>query len=266
MGDSAIAGLWLRLALVLIVAMLVGVGSVLLANRMLPKPVAEGHNSTLSPFLTCVALVYGPLVGFTVVVAWGHFSSAEANVAHEASTLTTMYRQTVGMPVPEQTQMRELLRKYAKTVEGPEGNKQDVGSPSDTAQAALTEMYKVLAREQSSAASSATSGEFLGQLTVLASDSNQRMLDAQPRRPGLLWAGLLTGGVVLVALSGFMRLDSTRGHLMLSSAIALLLGLLLFMSSGSTIPSRTRWALLTHRFSNPWGLRRNRPRHMIRPR
>jgi hypothetical protein len=69
MGDSGIAGLWLRLALVLIVAMLVGVGSVLLANRTLPKPVAEGHNSTLSPFLTCVALVYGPLLGFTVVVA-----------------------------------------------------------------------------------------------------------------------------------------------------------------------------------------------------
>ena len=70
MGDSGIAGLWLRLALVLIVAMLVGVGSVLLANRTLPKPVAEGHNSTLSPFLTCVALVYGPLLGFTVIVAW----------------------------------------------------------------------------------------------------------------------------------------------------------------------------------------------------
>lgn len=71
MGDLGIAGLWLRLALVLIVAMLVGVGSVFLANRALPKPVAEGHNSTLSPFLTCVALVYGPLLGFTVVVAWG---------------------------------------------------------------------------------------------------------------------------------------------------------------------------------------------------
>jgi hypothetical protein len=31
-----------------------------------------------------------------------------------------MYRQTVGMPVPEQTQMRVLLRKYARAVEGPE--------------------------------------------------------------------------------------------------------------------------------------------------
>jgi hypothetical protein len=242
MGDSGIAGLWLRLALVLIVAMLVGVGSVLLANRTLPEPVAEGHNSTLSPFLTCVALVYGPLLGFTVVVAWGHFSSAETNVAHEASTLTTMYRQTVIMPVPEQTQMRELLRKYAKTVEAPEGNKQDVGSTSDTAQAPLTEMYKVLAHEPS-VASNATSGEFVGQLTVLASDRNQRMLDAQPRRPGLLWAGLLSGGVVLVALSGFMRLYSTRGHLMLSSAIALLLGLLLFI---------VFW--LDHPFENPLGI------------
>ena len=54
MGDFGIAGLWLCLALVLIVAILVGVGSVWLANRTLPKPVAEGHNSTLSPFLTCV--------------------------------------------------------------------------------------------------------------------------------------------------------------------------------------------------------------------
>jgi hypothetical protein len=243
MGDSGSPGIWLRLAVALIVAILVGIGSVLLANRILPKTVAAGHNSTLSPFLTCVALVYGPLLGFTVVVAWGHFSSAEANVANEASTLTTMYRQTLGMPVPEQTQMRELLRKYAKTVEGPEGNKQDVGSTPDTGQATLTEMYKVLAREQSTTASNATSGGFLGQLTVLASDRNQRLLDAQPQRPGLLWAGLLLGGVVLVALSGFMRLESTPGHLILSSAIALLLGLLLFI---------VFW--LDHPFENPLGI------------
>jgi len=70
--------------------------------------------------MTCVGLVYGALLGFTIVVAWEQFSSAEANVSNEASTLTTMYRQTVGMLVPHQTQMRELLRKYAKAVEGPE--------------------------------------------------------------------------------------------------------------------------------------------------
>ena len=42
------------------------------------------------------------LLGFTVVVAWEEFSYAEANVANEASTLATMYRQTVAMPGQEQ--------------------------------------------------------------------------------------------------------------------------------------------------------------------
>ena len=120
MGDYGIAGLWLLLALSLVAAVLVAAGGIWLANRTLPKPVSEGHNGALSPFLTCVSLVYGALLGFTIVVAWEQFSSAETNVSNEASTLTTMYRQTVGMPVPEQTQMRVLLRKYAKAVEGPE--------------------------------------------------------------------------------------------------------------------------------------------------
>ena len=69
MGDFGIAGLWLLLASALVVAVLVGVGSVWLADRTLPKPVSDGHNGALSPFLTCVGLVYGALLGFTIVVA-----------------------------------------------------------------------------------------------------------------------------------------------------------------------------------------------------
>src|SRR6478609_2568782 len=99
MNELGRASLWLILAVVLIASILVGVGSVWLADRILPATVAKEHNSTLSPFMTCVGLVYGALLGFTIVVAWQQFSSTQANVANEASTLTTMYRQTVGMPV-----------------------------------------------------------------------------------------------------------------------------------------------------------------------
>ncbi len=55
---------------------------------------AKEHNSTLSPFITVVGLVYGALLGFTVVAGWQQFSSAGVVVANEASTLTTMYWQT----------------------------------------------------------------------------------------------------------------------------------------------------------------------------
>jgi uncharacterized protein DUF4239 len=230
MGDFGLAGLWLFLALALVASVLVGAVAMWLADRTLVKPVATGHNAALSPFMTCVGLVYGALLGFTIVVAWEQFSSAEANVSTEASTLTTMYRQTVGMPVPEQTQMRVLLRKYAKAVEGPEWEDAiRAGTGTESARDALNEMYRVLGSEQSSVNSNQATQKFLDQLTNLASERNQRILDSKPRIPGLLWTGLLFGGVVLLGLGGFMRLGSVRAHFALLSAVAILLGLLLFI-------------------------------------
>ena len=230
MGDYGMVGLWLLLAMSLVAAVLIAAGSVLLANRTLHQPVSDGHNGALSPFLTCVSLVYGALLGFTIVVAWEQFSSAETNVSNEASTLVTMYRQTVGMPVPEQAQMRVLLRKYAGAVEGPEWRDAiRAGSGTESARDALNDMYRVLGNEQSSVATSPISQKFLDQLTTLASQRNQRLLDAKPRIPGLLWTGLLFGGVILLGIGGFMRLGSARAHLGLLSAVAVLLGLLLFV-------------------------------------
>jgi Protein of unknown function (DUF4239) len=229
MGTFGIAGLWLVLALVLVVSILVGAISMWVADRTLTKPVEKGHNGALSPFMTSVSLVYGALLGFTIVVGWEQFSSAEANVSHEASTLTTMYRQTVGMPVPEQTRMRQLLRNYTTAVAGPEWEKAvNEGGGTESARDALNEMYWVLGSKQSSVESNPISQKFLDKVDTLASERNQRILDAKPRIPGLLWAGLLFGGVVLVALGGFMRLGSVRAHLLLLSAVAVLLGLLLF--------------------------------------
>jgi hypothetical protein len=132
--------------------------------------------------LTCVGLGYRALLGFVIVVAWEQFSSAEINVSNEASTVVTMYRQTVGMPVPEQTQMRVLLRKYTKAVEGPEWeNAIRAGSGTENARDALNEMYRVLGSEQSSVATSPVSQKFLDQLTT-RSVGVQAILSTPTRR------------------------------------------------------------------------------------
>jgi len=217
---------WLILACVIVAAILIAVGSIWVAGRTMPG-VGKEHNSALSPFLTVVGLVYGALLGFTVVAAWQQFSSAGVIVADEASTLTTMYRQTVAMPEPQQTQLRQLLRQYTNEVAGPEWGLQRNGGASDNARAAITGMYRIVGNEPPSVASSPITGEFLSQLTVLASDRNTRIIDAKPRIPTLLWSALVFGGIVIVALTGFLRLDSTIGHTLVSSTIAILLGLLL---------------------------------------
>jgi hypothetical protein len=221
--------LWLFLAGIVVASVVIAVGFVWLGDRILGDSAEAGHNSTLSPFVTTVALVYGALLGFTVVVAWEQFSGASANVAGEASTLTTMYRQSVAMPAPEQDEIRNLLRVYTNAVAGPEWQRVDTGGTSDSARAAITEMYRVLGRQDPDANAAAVNGEFLSQLTVLASQRNTRVLDTEPRIPWLLWSGLVFGGVLLIGLMGFMRLPSSVGHAFLSGGVAVLLGLLLFI-------------------------------------
>jgi hypothetical protein len=112
-----------------------------------------------------------------------------------------MYRQTIAMPQPEQSQMREQLRKYAEGVQGPEWGKQDFDRISNKARSAITGMFRIIGSQQSSVASSPTSQDFLSRLTVLASDRSARILDAKPRIPSLLWCSLIFGGVVLIALT-----------------------------------------------------------------
>ncbi|MCU1700749.1 MAG: hypothetical protein JWR34_6812 [Mycobacterium sp.] len=228
MGGWGTFSLWLSLALVIAVAVMLAVGAIRLADRILSDSVNQESNSALSPFLTCVALVFGALLGFTVVVAWSQFSSASTHVTDEASTLTTLYRQTAAMDDPAQTQLRNLLRTYTNAVKGPEWDRQRVGGTSLTARAAITDMYHVMGSQPANDASIAN-GAFFSQLTVLTTERNTRILDAKPRIPGLLWGGLIFGALVLITIMGFMRLESKHGHALLSSAVAALLGGLLFI-------------------------------------
>jgi hypothetical protein len=229
MGDLGVVGAWLMLVVVVVGAVLAALGIVWLATRIVAGELRPEHNSILSPFVTVVGLVYGALLGFTVVVGWQQFLSAEVNVSNEAAALTTLYRQTVAMPQPVQLQLREELRKYAGALQGPEWGKQEFGSIGNAGRAALTEMYRIAGRSQPNAESSPINQQFLSELTVLAADRSTRILDAKPRIPALLWCSLIFGGILLIVLTSFMRLESKRGHVVLVSSVTVLLGLLLYV-------------------------------------
>jgi len=86
-------------------------------------------------------------------------------------------------------------------------------------------MYRVVGSQPPGVAVGPINQAFLNQVTVLASDRTTRIIDAKPRIPGLLWAVLIFGGTVLVAITGFLRMGNTLGHAVVSSTIAILLGL-----------------------------------------
>ncbi len=215
--------LWLLLVSVVVVAITVTVSFIALGNRILPSATPADHNPSLSPYISFVGIVYGALLGFTVVVNWEQFSSTRVIIAGEATALTTMYRQSVAMPNPERTEVQQLLRKYATAVAGPEWNQQNTNG----ARAAITNLYRVVGSQPANPVSRPINSEALGQLTVLASNRNERITGTKPRMPGLLWFILISGAFVLIGLMGFLRMNSAFGHIVVSCTIATLLGLLL---------------------------------------
>jgi hypothetical protein len=229
MGDLGPVGAYLVLAAVLVGVVLLAIGTVLLATRLIARDLSPEHNSVLSPFLTVVGLIYGAMLGFTVVVGWQQFLSARTNVTNEASALITLYHQTAVMPQPEQSQLREQLRKYALAVQGPEWDSQQSGAISTEARGEVTQMYRIVADPQWNSAANPVNNQVLGELTDLVSYRADRILDAETRVPLLLWAALIFGGVMLIVLASFMRLASLRSHIILVSSIAVLLGLMLFL-------------------------------------
>src|SRR5258708_6808985 len=110
--------------LVLIVggsALLGGIG-VWVAHRLMGRRgrLGEDHNSVLIPRHTVAAVIYSVLLAFIVIAVWQQYSEVKGNVASEASTLATMYRETQGMPIGERTELRRLSRQYTESVVDPE--------------------------------------------------------------------------------------------------------------------------------------------------
>ena len=188
--------------------------------------VGPTHNPSLSPFLTVVGLVFGALLGFTVVVAWEQFSWPRPT----SLMRRRRSRRCTGRPsrcrIPSghscASSFASTLRRYRvrngllkKPAVAP-ATRQGPPSPRCIASSAIGPPARRVQSMES----------FSSKLSVLTTDRDQRVLDQEPRIPTLLWAGLIFGGGLLIAIAGFVNFSSRRGHAALASGVAVLMGLL----------------------------------------
>ncbi|MBY0441904.1 MAG: DUF4239 domain-containing protein [Mycobacteriaceae bacterium] len=214
--------IWLLLAAVMGGAIVIAVASVWLIHRSKLADRAEGATTGIS----VVAFVYGALLAFSVMASWQQFLSVQVVVADEASMLGTLYRQSALMPEPQQAQLKQLLRHYQSQVVNVEWPKhaggEAIGGPD-----MITEMYRIVGDEPSGVAVPVIRPALLNNLGQLVDYRDMRIIKARSRMVSPLAGALIFGGVLLIALMGFMRIGSIPLHSIISGATAALLGLLL---------------------------------------
>jgi hypothetical protein len=204
---------------------------VLLVRSRLRGRVREGHNDVLVPIFLTAGTLYAVLLAFLVIAVWESYGTAKETAADEASALTTMYRETNGLPDSEQRRLRGLVREYTEAVVTEEWSIQAAtGGASPRARKALGEMYGAYKTMSPKVANSPIGVEFVQTLRTVAIDRDRRRLEASESLPGVLWAGLLIGALIVVGMTFALYMEEALPHVVFSILMAALIGTLLFIA------------------------------------
>ncbi len=204
--------------------------AVVIARRLIQPHVREGHNDVLVPLFLTAGTLYAVLLGFLVIAVWENYDAAKANAAEEASTLTTLYRQTSGMQPNEQAEFRALIRSYTENVIHDEWAIQaKTGGASPKARADVVKIYSIFKSLPPNVADSAISADFLRTFDSVADDRNRRTLQANESLAPILWICMLAGGAVVIAMACLLFMERRGPQLVAATLMAALIGSLLFM-------------------------------------
>jgi hypothetical protein len=200
-------------------------------RRAMHGKVKEGHNDVLVPLFLTAGTIYAVLLGFLVIVVWESYGAAKANAGEEASTLTTLYRQTNGMPAEERATMREHVRAYTEAVVNKEWAIQAAtGGASPDARRQIAQIYREFSTMPAGEANTAINQQVLRDFSVVTADRNRRTLQAGEDLPWILWLGLGTGAVIVLGMTTLLYMDSIWPHVTMSGILAAMIGMLLFVT------------------------------------
>jgi hypothetical protein len=196
------------------------------------------HNDIVGFCFGAITVLYGITLGLLMVGVWTTFSEAQQKVDREASCLAAFYRDLSNFPEPSRSQLQTDLRRYTRTVI-------DVGWPLQQKGIVPRSPNKTelddLGRHLTSF-NPATEA----QKTLLSESSHQNNELVEWRRSrhvsvtaGLstsLWALVLIGAVISIAVSWAFHVKNRRMHLWMTALVSSLLGLMVFLLAAMDHP------------------------------
>lgn len=181
--------------------MLVSVGVLAAARRLLPQQDLMANRDIVGNYLQTLGTIYAVLLAFVVYVVWTEYTELRKNLGLEASELFDLLRVSNGLPNPVARQVRDLVRQYVDTllqVEWPALAREDTG-PLEQGWDTLDELWKVLRRyEPADERCNTLYSAALGSLKSLSDTRTARIDAGQSRIPLPLRILLYTGAVSTV--------------------------------------------------------------------
>jgi ABC-type Co2+ transport system permease subunit len=201
-------------------------------RRRWPSLARGEHNEVVGFIIAVVGVIYAVLLAFVVIVTWENFTAAEQVVGQEASTLRSIYRDSVAFPGTTQDDLHALVKEYAADVTSLEWPAMARGQQGDARVGAILDQFA--AEIAHAPVTTPNQQEFVGaeteRLNQLVSLRSQRLDYVRQAIPGVLWIAMIVGGVVTVGFALMFGLERAALHLLMVGSLTALIGVLFFVT------------------------------------
>jgi Protein of unknown function (DUF4239) len=190
----------------------------------------HAHNDIVGFYMAAVTVLYAVSVGLLAIGAWATYADVQNKIDREAAALGGLYRDVSAYPEPARSIMQDDLRRYTRQVIDVGWPLQRRGIVPNNASAALNDFQDhFMSFEPQNERQKILAAEAYKTFNELTESRRIRLNSVTAEMPGPLWALVLAGAFICIAVSWFYHTASFSMHLWMTILFASLLGLLIYL-------------------------------------
>jgi hypothetical protein len=200
---------------------------------------SNSWNDIVGCYFGAVTVLYGITLGLLMVGAWSNFSDTDQKVSREAATLSALYHDVSHYPEPVRSELQKGLASYCRDVIDVAWPQQKKGIISTSGRPILRKLEDQLAGfEPATQGQMVLHAEAFRQFNVLREQRRTRLDSVRMGLSGDLWALVLIGAAINIAVTWFFRIKDTKMHIWMTALLSSLLGLMIFLVAAMDHPFR----------------------------
>ncbi len=189
------------------------------------------ENNEVAGFIfAAVGVIYGVLLAFMVLVVQQSFENAQATVEHEANSLVTIYRLAQELPEPYRSELKRLAVEYGERVVNQEWEAMARGESSAEVDQTIEKVWELHQRLHTTKVELGShASDFFQAVITLGNDRRIRLLQSRIELSSLLWVLLISGGILTIGFTLFLRAPNHIAHLLMAAMFAGLVAFVLLL-------------------------------------
>jgi Protein of unknown function (DUF4239) len=208
-------------------------------RRIWPSSRRTEHNDVIGWQISVLGTTYAVILAFMLWNVWSNFETARINVDAEANNLVNLYRIAGGLGSAQSESIRALCREYATVTINDEWPAMARERFSERGFEVVRQMWTALLEPHSGPAVASRGPldvdnfeqtkieQAFNALTQMSEHRRLRQIESRLKLPGILWAVLVVGGIVVIGSACLFGCQNFALHFIHVFVLSLLLSLVL---------------------------------------